>query len=505
MTKSYLLGVDQGTSGSKAVLLDKEGQVCGYGYRGLSRIYPRPGWVEQDPAKVAQGVAEAITEAVGQAQIHPNEIAAIGLTSQRNTNFVWDRRNGRSLANAITWQDSRNLSILDELQGWPQAHETRYRLGYPPGTYMGSLHLAWRMRNETAVIEAARAGNLQIGQSTAWLIQALGKPSSHCMDSSMVQALGLYDFRANAYWQDWLDWLNVPIDALATAVPTTHDYGTITVTAPDGATAAVPVLAMIGDQQAALFGHTNRQPGCAECTHGTASYIKVFLGPHAPQQEKINVYYAWNLGQGQTYCLEAATSVTGAAIRWMRDNGRFFASYDEMNEAAASVTDGGGLVYVPAFTGLEVPHFEPNARGTIFGLTLGHHRGHIVRAFFESIGFQIRAILETVEAEANVTVSELLVGGGVSASDLACQVQADLLGLPILRPTFAQTTAWAAGLLAGLGANVWASQADLPSLPGQHTRFEPLMDETTRDTGYGRWQKAISLVRQWGQPESTTP
>jgi glycerol kinase len=367
---------------------------------------------------------------------------------------------------------------------------------------MGALHLAWRMRQETAVIEAARAGNLQIGLSTAWLIHALGRPSGHFMDRSMVQAMGLYDFRADEYWSDWLDWLNVPAHALAAAVPTIHDYGTITVTAPNGAAAAVPVLAMIGDQQAALFGHTNRQPGSAECTHGTASYVKVFLGGHAPEQEKINVYHAWDLGRQQTYCLEAATSVTGAAIRWMRDNGRFFASYDEMNEAAASVADSGGLVYVPAFTGLEVPHFEPNARGTIFGLTLGHNRGHIIRAFFESIGFQIRAILETVQAEAGVSVSELLVGGGVSASDLACQIQADLLGLPVLRPTFAQTTAWAAGLLAGLGAGVWPAEAELPPLPGSHIRFDPTMPNAARDAGYGRWQQAISFVRQWGQLET---
>jgi glycerol kinase len=260
---------------------------------------------------------------------------------------------------------------------------------------------------------------------------------------------------------------------------------------------------MVGDQQSALFGHNCRHKGAAECTHGTASYVKVFLDDQAPDQEKINVYNAWHLGQQQTYCLEAPTTVTGAAIRWMRDSARLFDSYENMDELAASVSGSGNIVYVPAFTGLEVPNFEPNARGTILGLTLGHNRSHIARAFFEAIGYQIRTILETIETEAGVTVSELLVGGGVSASDLACQIQADLLNVPILRPTFAETTGWAAGLLAGLGAGVWASEADLPPLPGTHTRFEPALDDAARDAGYGRWQKAISFVRAWGQQEIT--
>jgi glycerol kinase len=502
VSPSFVLGIDQGSSGSKAVILDGDGTVRGYAYRPLERIYPQPGWVEQEPTAVSQGVAEAITEAVGRAGIHPSEIAACGITGQRNTAFAWNSRTHTPLANAITWQDQRTLPLIRELAAWPLIGEAQRRLGYVPGTYMASLHLAWRMKHDTAVREAAQSGDLQIGLSPAWLLTALGRPNSHAMDTSLVQAMGVYDFRAGHYWQEWLDYLGIPLDPLPQPVPTIHDYGTLCVTAPDGRSADVPVLAMIGDQQSALFGHTCRRKGAAECTHGTASYVKVFLDDQAPDQEKINVYNAWHLGQRQTYCLEAPTTVTGAAIRWMRDNARLFDSYEAMDELAAGVPDAGDVVYVPAFTGLEVPNFEPNARGTILGLTLGHHRGHIARAFFEAIGYQIRTILETIETEAGVTVSELLVGGGVSASDLACQTQADLLNLPILRPTFAETTAWAAGLLAGLGANVWPTEADLPPLPGTHTRFEPALNAATRDAGYGRWQKAISFVRAWGQQET---
>lgn len=497
MSQPYLLGIDQGTSGSKAIVLDEAGNVAGYGYRALERIYPRPGWVEQDPQAVAQGVAEAITEAVGEAGCAPDEIAACGITSQRNTEFAWDKRDGRALNHAITWQDLRTIPILEELEQWPHIAEARSRLGYPPGTYMTAVHLAWRLRHQAEIREAAAAGTLRLGLSAAWLLTAMGRPSGHAMDSSLVQAMGLYDFRAQQYWAEWLDWVGIDEAALPQALPTIADFGVLTVTAPDGRTAEVPVRAMIGDQQSALFGHGCRQPGDAECTHGTASYVKVFLGGQAPEQEKINVYYAWDLGDQQTYCLEAPTTVTGAAIRWLRDNARLFERYEEMDELAASTPDAGGVVFVPAFTGLDVPYNNPAARATILGLTLGHNRSHIARAFFESIGYQIRSILETITDDTGLQVKSLLVGGGVSASDQACQIQADLLAMPVLRSSFSETTAWAAGLLAGLGAGIWPSPAELPPLPGAHVCFEPLLADEVRDHGYERWKRAVSLVNAW--------
>ena len=474
MSQPYLLGIDQGTSGSKAIVLDREGNVAGFGYRPLERIYPQPGQVEQDPQAVAQGVAEAITEAIGQAGCRPDEIAACGITSQRNTEFAWDKRDGRALNNAITWQDLRTIPILEELEKWPLASEARSRLGYPPGTYMTAVHLAWRLRHQEEIRKAAESGTLHLGLSAAWLLIALGRPSGHCMDSSLVQAMGLYDFRAKQYWPEWLDWIGIDEEPLPRAVPTISDFGVLGVTAPDGRTAEVPVRAMIGDQQSALFGHGCRQPGDAD------------------------VYYAWNLGDQQTYCLEAPTTVTGAAIRWMRDNAQLFDRYEEMDVLAASVPDAGGTVFVPAFTGLDVPYNNPSARATILGLTLGHDRGHIARAFFESIGYQIRAILETIAGDTDLRVKSLLVGGGVSVSDQACQIQADLLGIPVLRNTFTETTAWAAGLLAGLGAGSWPSPHELPTLPGSHTCFEPMMADVERDDGFHRWQRAISLVNEWG-------
>ena len=493
----YLLGIDQGTSGSKVLVLDGAGRVLAQAYRPVARIYPRPGWVEQDPHAVAAGVAEAITEAVGRAGIAPAAVRAVGLTSQRNTVFAWEARSGAPLGNAITWQDLRTLPLLEKLENWPDAAELRHRLGYGPGPYMGALHVAWRLAHEPALAAAAAAGTLRLGLSTAWLLQALGEPAGHRMDTSMVQAMGLYDFRAETYWAAWLDWLGVPRAALPVPTATVAPYGTLRISAPDGRSAQVPVTAMIGDQQAALFGQGARTPGAAACTHGTASYVKLFLGPLAPTQDRINIYNAWRLGAEQTYCLEAATSVTGAGIRWLKDNARMFDDYADVDRLAASVSDAAGLVFVPAFTGLEVPYEDPHVRATLLGLTLGHDRGHILRAFLEAIGFQMRAIIEAMDREAGIPVGALLVDGGISASDVACQIQADLLGRPLRRPHFAETTAWAAGLLAGLGAGIWSAAEELPPLPGEVTCFEPRLPAGERNEAFARWQAAVDIARQW--------
>lgn len=495
--KPFILGIDQGTSGSKAVVLDETGQVRGFAYRSLARLYPQPDWVEQDPWEVARGVAEAASEALTQAGCAADQVAACGLACQRNTDFAWDAVSGAPIGHAITWQDQRTLPLTEALRAWPPAAEAHQRLGYPPAPYMSGLHLAWRSRRDPAFQAAARSGRLRVGLAAAWLLTALGRPAGHVMDHSLVQALGVFDFRAGEYWQAWLDWLGLSAEPLPCPVPTLYPFGEIRLRGADGVTAAVPVLAMIGDQQAALFGQGARRPGDAECTHGTASYVKVFLGEHAPAAASANIYYAWQLDGRQTYCLEADATVTGAALRWMQENARWFDDYSELDHLAGSVADNGGVMFVPAFTGLNVPYRDPNARAAVLGLTLGSTRGHLVRAMFEAIGLQLRAILDTVSAELQLAIPHLLVGGGVSASDRACQIQADLIGRPVLRPTFTETTAWAAGLLAGVGAGVWRA-AELPPLPGGHTLFEPHLSAEKRDAAYAQWQKAVALVREWG-------
>jgi glycerol kinase len=494
MTKPFLLGIDQGTSGSKAVIIDGAGRVHGFGYRPLARVHPRPDWVEQEPQVVVDGVQAAVADALAQAGCRPEQIAACGIASQRNTEFVWDARNGRPLGNAITWQDLRSLPLLAEIQNQPWAGDLRHRLGYAPGPYMSALHLAWRLRHETAVREAAQSAHLRVGLSAAWLLQAMGQPAGHFMDRSLVQATGLFDFRQHDYWDAWLDWIGIERTCLPQAVPTLHEFGSLTISDRHGRTAAVPVLAMIGDQQAALFGHGCRQPGQAECTHGTSSYLKVFVGAEPPDVAGVNNYYAWELHGRQHYYLEAPTTVNGAALRWLRDNLGLFTHYNELDALAGQVTSSDGLLFIPAFTGLNAPYDDAQTRGTLLGLTLGHQKAHIARAFLESIGCQMRLILTEIEQNTAVSVPELRVGGGVSASNVACQIQADITGIPVLRPTFTETTAWAAALLAGLGAGVWADETAVPLPATDHTRFEPQAAATAVPLLYHRWQKAIQLM-----------
>ncbi len=505
-TPSLILAIDQGTSGSRALVMDRTGRVLGYGYCALPRLYPQPGWVEQDPDTLSAGVAQAITAAIAEAGCQPSDLAACGIAGQRNTDFVWDAVTGRPLAKAITWQDLRTTALVEEMSDWPRAGEWRHRLGYFPGPYSSAMHLAWRMRHQPAVAEAARTGRLRIGFSANWLLTNLGRPAGHYLDYGLVQQMGLFDFRRGQYWREWMEALAVPPNALPWPVPTVYEFGDLQVTGPDGSTANVPVLAVIGNEQAALLGHDCRHPGDAECSHGTASFVDVVMGGTAPVQEKLNVYYAWSLpGQnGQpvhTYCLEADTTVTGAAIRWMREQARLFDRDEEVGPLAASVPDSGGVVFVPAFTGLNVPYNDSSARGAILGLTLGSSRGHIVRAFLESLGFQVRAILETIHAETGLQVARLSMGGGITRSDEACQIQADLLGIPVVRPAFTENAARAAALLAGLGLGWWAGLDDLPPLPGPATVFEPRMSAAQRDEAYTRWQEAVSRTRHWMKDE----
>lgn len=495
--QAYLLGIDQGTSGSRALILDRDGQVCGYGYWPLPCLYPQAGWVEQHPDAVVTGVCEAITAAIGQAGCRPSDIAACGIAGQRNTDFVWDARTRRPVANAITWQDLRTGPLLAELKTWEHAAERRRRLGYFPGAWSSAMHLAWRLRHQPETIAAARAGTLRIGFSANWLLESLGQPVGHLLDVGLVQQMGLFDFRAYRYWTEWLDLLNIPLEALPQPVPTLHNFGTLRLTGPAGEGADVPVRAVIGNEQAALFGHHCHQPGEAECTHGTASFVDVFVGDYAPVQEKLNVYFAWHLGDQPTYCLEADTTVSGAAIRWMKEQARLFDRDEEVGPLAASVSDSAGVVFVPAFTGLNVPYNDPTARGTILGLTLDSTRAHIVRAFLESLGYQVRAILETIQAETGLRIEQLSMGGGIAKSDEACQIQADLLGISIVRPAFTETAARAAALLAGLGTGWWSNLEELPPLPGQPTIFEPQFSRDQRDAGYATWQQAIQLARGW--------
>lgn len=488
----YVLGIDQGSSGSRALVLDSEGHPCGYGYAPLYSLTPRPDYVEQRPDDVVGSVLHAVHKALEESGVRPSQIAACGIACQRNTEFVWDAVSGLALANAISWQDMRTLPLLDEAAKLPFFSQAPEVLGYPPGPYSAALHLAWRMRHQPEVAAAARDGRLRVGLSAEYIVHALGRLYEHAMDASLVQALGLFDFRAYQYWEEWVNWVGVPLEALPTPRPTIYAFGEIHLEST-----TIPVMAMVGDQQAALFGHGARHRGQAKCTHGTASFVNVFTGEEVRVVKGIHTYFAWFANGSWTYCLEADTTVTGAAIRWMHTSASLLRDEREIDDLASSVPDSGGVVFVPAFTGLNVPYHDRRAQAAVLGLSLGSTRAHIARALLESIAFQVRAILDTITSNTDIVVPRLAVDGGIARSDIACQILADLTGLEVVRPDFTELTAWAAALLAGIGAGLWTFDR-LPPIPGGRTRFQPAMSPAAREAAYARWNAAVQAVGLFG-------
>ncbi len=493
----YLLGIDQGGSGSRAIVLDADGAVVGYGYQPVSRIYPQPGWVEQEPLAIAASVRGAIESAVAQAGCAADRIIGCGITSQRDTVFAWDAETGVPIGNAITWQDLRTVPLVAEVAGWPLAHERRERLGQFPGAYSSAMHMAWRMRYDPAFRRAADAGRLRCSLAAGWLIQALGRLYEHALDYSLAQGMTILDFRRKQLWAEWVDYLNLPRQALPQPVPTLHPFGEIVVTDAHGGRAAVPVLAMISDQQGALFGYDCRAPGQAACTHGTASFVNVVAGNQPPPSGRTKTYLAWEIDGTPTYSLEADTTVTGAVIRWMQEQMGWLHRPADLGALALSVPDAAGVVFVPAFTGLGVPSEDRTARGTLLGMTLDTTPAHIARAFLDSIGYQLSDILAAISEDTGIVIERLYVGGGVSASDAACQIQADLLGIPVVRAHNTETSARAAALLGGLGARAWPSLAALPRLPGPETVFEPSADAGRYAAGQAAWRRALVRAQHW--------
>lgn len=496
MTQRYLLGLDQGGSGSRAIVIDADGRVAGYCYQPVGRIFPQPGWVEQDPFDIAESVRRAIAQALDQAGCAAGEIAGCGITSQRDTVFAWDGETGQPIGNAITWQDLRTVPLVAEVDAWPLAGQRRERLGQFPGAYSSAMHLAWRMRHDQPFRQAAAENRLRCSLAAGWLIQALGRQRAHVLDYSLMQGMTVFDFQRKRLWDEWIEYLGIPRAALPRPVPTLSDFGEIVVTDAHGRQAAVPVLATISDQQGALFGYGCRAPGQAACTHGTASFVNVAAGQQIPPAGRTKRYLAWELDGVSTYSLEADTTVSGAVVRWMQEQMGWLRRPADLGALASSMPDAGGVVFVPAFTGLGVPSEDRSARGTLLGMTLDTTPAHIARAFLDALGYQLHDILVAIAEDTGITIDQLHVGGGLAASDTACQLQADVLGIPVVRAADTETSVRAAALLAGLGAGIWRAASDLPALPGPATTFEPSIS-AEREQSLAMWRRALERAIGW--------
>jgi glycerol kinase len=485
----HVIAIDQGTTGTTVLVLDETLAIIGRGYQEFRQIYPEPGWVEHDPDDIWASVGAALQAALR--DIDPASLAAIGITNQRETTVVWDRRTGRAIHHAIVWQDRRTADRCAELNAAGKAPRVRALTGLTIDPYFSGTKLAWLLHHVPGAAAAASAGDLAFGTVDAYLVWRLTGGSVHATDVSNASRTLLFDINELAWSDELLELIGAPRAILPSVVPSSGPIGTTRGVpgVPDG----IPISGIAGDQQAALFGQACFTPGDAKCTYGTGAFILMNTGdkPIASQSGLLTTV-AWKLATGELrYALEGSAFIAGAAVQWLRDGLQLFATARDIESLAASVPDSGGVIVVPAFAGLGAPHWRPEARGAITGLTRGTTRGHLARATLEGIALQNVDILRAMERDAGRPLTVLKVDGGASANDLLMQFQSDVLGVEISRPDMVETTALGAAFLAGLGAGVWKDQSAVKKTWREQKRFAPTADRARVAEHLARWDVAV--------------
>ena len=490
---TYLLALDQGTSSTRSIVFDDQGRIVGLAQRELTQHYPQPGWVEHDPAEIWQAQRETMAEALNRAHIGARDLHAIGITNQRETTLIWDRHTGEPIHPAIVWQDRRAEPICTELRTRGLEPDILNRTGLRIDAYFSASKLKWILDQVPGARARAQAGDLLFGTIDSWLIWNLTGRQRHLTDVSNAARTMLMDVHRNAWDPELLDWLDIPARMMPGILPSAADFGA---TDPDLLGHAVPICGVAGDQQSALFGQACFRPGMAKNTYGTGCFMLM----HTGDQFLISGNGLVTTSAAQTsaqpaYALEGSVFVGGAVVQWLRDGLRAFVRSSDIESLARSVPDAGGVMFVPAFTGLGAPWWDPEARGTITGLTRGTTMAHIARAALESIAYQSAALLQAMSRDAQAAgaapLDALRVDGGACVNDLLMQFQADLLGIPVLRPTMVETTALGAAFLAGLQSGVYADLAELESLWRIERRFEPAMPREEAAHRLAQWDHAI--------------
>ncbi|HET7339173.1 MAG TPA: glycerol kinase GlpK [Candidatus Dormibacteraeota bacterium] len=478
MATPVVLALDEGTTGATSVVVGLDGEVLGKGYHEITQHYPRPGWVEHDAGEIWSAVQASSKQALQAGGAQRSDVRAIGITNQRETLVLWDRNTLEPIAPAIVWQDRRTADECSRLRA--EGHEQRVReiTGLVLDPYFTATKLAWATKNIEGVERAA------VGTIDSWLIAKLSDGKAHVTDASNASRTLLFDIGRGAWSEEMAELFGVRLDNLPEVVDSS---GLI----------AANVTGVAGDQQAALFGQACTAEGMAKNTYGTGSFVLMQTGSHrVASQSGMLTTVAWRRNGRLSYALEGAIFITGAALQWLRDGLGIIDSSAEAGPLAASVPDSGGVFLVPAFVGLGAPHWDPYARGTIVGLTRGTTRAHIVRAAVEAMAFQTRDVVEAMENDTGRKLTELRVDGGAAVMDVLCQLQADLLGIPVRRPRQTETTALGAAFLAGLGAGIW-SDADLAGLWKLDREFEPRMSRDEADSMQSRWRRAVERSLQW--------
>ena len=490
----YVLALDQGTTSSRAILFDEAGGPVALGQREFRQIFPQAGWVEHDPREIFETQRDVARDAVRKSGISTKDLPAVGITNQRETTIVWDRQTGEPIANAIVWQDRRTAELCKDLREVGAESLIRERTGLVIDPYFSGTKLAWLLDQVPGARERAARGELAFGTVDTWLVWHLTGNRTHVTDVSNASRTLLFNIHTNEWDDELLRLLRVPRAILPEVHPSAHAFGMV----PAGVLGEPLLIAGVaGDQQAALFGQACHAPGMAKNTYGTGCFMLLHTGDKVVQSANGLVATACAQTRAKEYALEGSVFVAGAVVQWLRDQLGFFSSSSEVERLAAEVMDSGDVFVVPAFTGLGAPYWDPNARGTILGLTRGTTKAHLARAALESIAFQSAEVLEAMQKDSGEKLAELRVDGGASANDLLMQFQADLLGVPVVRPRVLETTALGAAYLAGLTVDLWKSREELAQQWKAARRFEPHMSSSDRDTRMSRWREAVRRARNW--------
>lgn len=495
MKERYVLALDQGTTSSRAILFDSRGNVVGMVNQEFPQIYPRPGWVEHDPYDILESQVSVAKKLLRTVNVEPNQIAAIGITNQRETTIVWDKKTGKPVYNAIVWQCRRTASMCDELKAQGLADLIKRKTGLVIDAYFSATKLEWILQNVPGVLEKAKKGEIAFGTVDSWLIWNLTGGKVHATDVSNASRTMLFNVSDLRWDEELLDMFNVLRSVLPQVFPSSHIYG---VTDKDIFGVEIPIAADIGDQQAALFGQMCVRAGMVKNTYGTGCFILMNIGDKPIfSRSGLLTTVAWKLKDEVCYALEGSVFIAGAAIQWLRDELRMVESAQETEQMALSVPNSAGVYVVPAFVGLGAPYWDMYARGAIFGLTRGSKKEHIVRAVLESIAYQTRDVVEVMCEECQTELKTLRVDGGASKNNFLMQFQADILNVPVERPKVNETTALGAAYLAGLAVGYWESMEQIESQWQLDRKFVPNMDEKEREELYKGWRKAVERAKGW--------
>ncbi len=493
----HVLALDQGTTSSRAILFGHDGNIVGVAQHEFKQIYPDVGWVEHDPYDILTSQLTSAVEVLGKARVRPRDVVALGITNQRETTIVWDRETGKPVYNAIVWQDRRGAPLCKKLADDGAEDTIRQKTGLLIDPYFSATKIAWILDNVQGARQQAEQGKLAFGTVDAWLVWNLTSGKKHVTDRTNASRTMLYNVVEDHWDQGLLKLLNIPESMMPEICWSSQSLGQVTTSLGLG---EVEIAGIAGDQQSALFGQLCTSPGDAKNTYGTGCFLLQHIGDKFTlSQERLITTLTCSPNKKLEYALEGSIFVGGAVVQWLRDNMRFFSSSSDVEGIAASVESAENVVFVPAFTGLGAPHWDPYASGMIIGLQRSTQIGHIARAALESIAFQVADVLHAMDKDTRQPFRELRVDGGAAANDILMQFQADLLQLPVRRPAVLETTAQGAAYLAGLAVNFWGSTDEIRKLRGPDTVFEPKADRKEMDARQAKWQDAVKRAGHWNK------